>query len=211
SFVEAKTFSTPRRLAIYIKGIDEEQETIVEKVRGPKIDIAKDDSGNWSKAAIGFTKGQGKTVDDITIEDVKGVSYTFVEKRIEGKSTFDVLSDFKHIIESISFQQTMRWGEHSFRFARPIRWLVAIMNDKVIPFEIAGVETGNTTYGHRFLGEKVTLTQPSDYEAKLNEQYVIVDPMKREGLIVEQIKTIGETAGFYIDMKDTLLNEVRNL
>src|SRR5699024_10983875 len=77
-FEEVTTFSTPRRLAIRIKGIDEEQETIVEKVRGPNIDIAKDADGNWSKAAIGFTTGQGKTVDDITSEEVAGISYTFV-------------------------------------------------------------------------------------------------------------------------------------
>src|SRR5699024_6756042 len=119
----------------------------------------------------GFTKGQGKTVEDITIEDIKGVSYTFVEKRIEGKQTFDVLKNFTDIIESIGFQQTMRWGANSFRFARPIRWLVAMMNDRVIPFEIANVKTSNVTYGHRFLGEQITLNKPAEYEQKLAEQY----------------------------------------
>lgn len=211
SFVEATTYSTPRRLAIYIKGIEEEQETVVEKVRGPNIDIAKDENGNWSPAAIGFTKGQGKTVDDIIIEEVKGVSYTFVEKRIEGKKTSQILKDFTSIIESISFQQTMRWGEYSFRFARPIRWLVALLNDEVIPFEIADVKTGNTTYGHRFLGEKITLTHPREYEQKLEEQYVIANPRKREALIKQQIHEIEQEEGFFIDIKNTLLNEVRNL
>lgn len=210
-FTEATTFSTPRRLAIHIKGIEEEQETIVEKVRGPNIDIAKDEDGNWTQAAIGFTKGQGKSVDDITIEEVKGVSYTFIEKTIEGKKTADVLTGFVDIIESIPFQQTMRWGENTFRFARPIRWLVALLNDEVIPFEVAGVQTGNVTHGHRFLGKQVTLTHPAEYEEKLQEQYVIASPTKREALITEQIKAIEAEQGFTIDIKDSLLNEVRNL
>lgn len=210
-FTKIKTYSTPRRLAIYIKGIEEEQETIVEKVRGPNITIAKDEDGNWTKAAIGFSKGQGKTVDDITIEEVKGVSYTFVEKRIEGKKTKEVLKEFVDLIESLSFQQTMRWGDYSFRFARPIRWLVALFNDEVIPFEIADVKTSNLTYGHRFLGEQVTLNNPSEYESKLAEQFVIASPDKREKLIKEQIKAIGQEQGFFIDIQSSLLDEVRNL
>lgn len=210
-FEEVTTFSTPRRLAIHIKGIDEEQETIVEKVRGPNIDIAKDADGNWSKAAIGFTKGQGKTVEDITVEEVKGVSYTFVEKMTEGKQSIDVLANFVDIIASIPFQQTMRWGEKTFRFARPIRWLVAMMNDQVIPFEIAGVPTGKETRGHRFLGETVTLNHPSEYEATLEKQYVIANPKRRKQMIVNQIKQIEETEDFHIEMNDSLLNEVSNL
>lgn len=153
-FEQMKAFSTPRRLAIIIKGIANKQETIVEKVRGPKLDIAKDKDGNWTKAAIGFTKGQGKSVDDIFVEEIKGIPYTFVEKRMEGKNTIDVLPDFNKIIKSLYFPQTMRWGSLSFRFARPIRWLVAMMDDQVIPMEIANVKAGNVTYGHRFLGEK---------------------------------------------------------
>ena len=210
-FEEVMTFSTPRRLAIRIKGIDEEQETVVEKVRGPNLDIAKDAEGNWSKAAIGFTKGQGKTVDDITIEEVKGVSYTFVEKKTEGKPTIDVLANFADIIASIPFQQTMRWGEKTFRFARPIRWLVAMMDDQVIPFEIAGVHTGNETMGHRFLAGKVTLNNPSEYETTLEKQYVIANPKKRKQMIVDQIKQIEEAEDFHIEMNDSLLNEVCNL
>src|SRR5699024_1006163 len=131
-FEEVTTFSTPRRLAIRIKGIDEEQETIVEKVRGPNIDIAKDADGNWSKAAIGFTKGQGKTVDDITIEEVKGISYTFVEKKTEGKQTIDVLTNFVDIVASIPFQHNMRWGEDNIHFVRLILSLLVILDYLVI-------------------------------------------------------------------------------
>lgn len=210
-FEQMKAFSTPRRLAIIIKGIANKQETIVEKVRGPKLDIAKDKDGNWTKAAIGFTKGQGKSVDDIFVEEIKGIPYTFVEKRMEGKNTIDVLPDFNKIIKSLYFPQTMRWGSLSFRFARPIRWLVAMMDDQVIPMEIANVKAGNVTYGHRFLGGKITLSHPDEYESKLEENYVIADPVKREQRIVEQIRRLEKEKAFFVELKEDLLNEVRNL
>lgn len=211
TFQQLITFSTPRRLAIMIKGIAEEQKTIVEKIRGPKIDIAKDEDDNWTKAAIGFSKGQGKTVDDIFIEEIKGISYTFVEKRIEGKKTIQLLSGFKNIIASFAFPQTMRWGDKSFRFARPIRWLIAMMNEEVISFEVAGVKTSNETYGHRFLSGKVSITHPEEYENLLRENFVIANRKKREELIVEQIKRMEKEQRFYIDLTDSLLNEVCNL
>lgn len=211
TFQQLITFSTPRRLAIMIKGIAEEQKTIVEKIRGPKIDIAKDEDDNWTKAAIGFSKGQGKTVDDIFIEEIKGISYTFVEKRIEGKKTIQLLSGFKNIIASFAFPQTMRWGDKSFRFARPIRWLIAMMNEEVISFEVAGVKTSNETYGHRFLSSKVSITHPEEYENLLRENFVIANRKKREELIVEQIKRMEKEQRFYIDLTDSLLNEVCNL
>jgi glycyl-tRNA synthetase beta chain len=142
------SFSTPRRLAVLIKGISLEQTTIKEETRGPSEQIAKGQDGNWSKAAVGFTKGQGKTTDDIYVKEVKGTSYIFVEKHIEGKPTSVLLPSFKEVIESIQFKQNMRWGEGSFRYARPIRWLVALYEDQVIPFSIANIDTGQTTYGH---------------------------------------------------------------
>lgn len=211
AYEQIKSYSTPRRLAIVISGIANKQETVVEKVRGPKLDIAKDEDGNWSKAAIGFSKGQGKDVEDIFIEEIKGIPYTFVEKRMEGKNTVDVLPNFKEIVQSLNFPQTMRWGSLSFRFARPIRWLVAMIDATVIPIEIANVTSSNVTYGHRFLGEKITLQHPNEYESKLEENFVIVDPNKREQLIVEQIKQLENEQSFYVEQNKDLLNEVRNL
>lgn len=205
------TFSTPRRLAVLVKEIAAEQTTITEVVRGPQTKIAKDEAGNWTKAAIGFAKGQGKTPDDLYVEEVKNLEYIFVEKITEGKHTEEVLPGLKDIVTSIHFPQTMRWGSESFRYARPIRWLVALYNDTVVPFEIANVPTGNLTYGHRFLGSKTKINDPLAYEAILEENYVIVDPKKREELILDQIQTIEEAAGFHIQVEPQLLNEVRNL
>lgn len=211
AFENIKTYATPRRLAVLISGIADEQKIMKEEVRGPQMKIAKDENDEWSKAALGFVKGQGKDVADIYTKEVKGQTYIFVEKMTEGKATKEILPQFKDIIGDIQFQQTMRWGEDTYRFARPIRWLVALYNDEVIPFEVAHVVTSNITRGHRFLGKETAIDLPSSYEEILEENYVIVDPKKREQLIVDQIKEIEEKEGFTIQVNESLLNEVRNL
>lgn len=205
------SYSTPRRLAILIENIAEYQETKVEEVRGPSEQIAKDESGEWTQAAIGFTKGQGKSTDDIYMKEVKGTSYIFVEKTTEGKPSSDILPEFKNIITSLQFPQSMRWGSLSFRFPRPIRWLLAINGSEVVPFEIANVKTGNKTYGHRFLGDEIVLKDPLQYETLLEKNYVIADAKKREEMIVKQIKQIEKDQKFNVLIEDDLLNEVRNL
>lgn len=211
AFDEVKTFASPRRLAIYIKGIGDKQETVVEKVRGPKLDIAKDDDGNWTKAAIGFCKGQGKSPDDIFIEEIKGIPYTFVEKRIEGRDTAVVLQEFKNIILGLSFPQLMRWGSEKIRFARPIRWLLALYNEDVIPFQIASIKTSNRTYGHRFLGKEIVIDHPKNYESLLEENFVIADKQKRRTLITEQITSLEKREQFHVQVSESLLDEVQHL
>lgn len=205
------SFSTPRRLAVLIENVAEFQTTIEEEVKGPALKIAKDEDGNWTKAAIGFTKGQGKSVDDIYTKELNGTDYIYVKKHIVGKPVAELLPEFHTIITSISFGKNMRWGTGRLKYARPIRWLVALYGEDVIPFEIENVKTGNTTYGHRFLGDKITLTEPAAYEALLKEQYVIADPAERERLILEGIKKEEEKRNIHIPIDSDLLNEVRNL
>jgi len=208
---ELATFSTPRRLTVLIKSIAEQQTSMTEAVRGPAEKIAKDDEGNWTRAALGFTKGQGATVDDIYIQDVKGTPYIFVEKHTEGLPTEKILPSFKDIITSIQFPQNMRWAEETLSYARPIRWLVALYNNEVVPFEIAHVKTSNRTNGHRFLGETVTINDPLQYEQQLKDNYVIVNKLKREKLIVEGINELAESNNFKISIDDDLLREVCHL
>lgn len=211
SFKQITSFSTPRRLAVLIEDMEEVQESIEEEVKGPSEKIAKDAEGNWTKAGIGFTRGQGKTVEDIYLKEIKGVSYIYVKKFIEGKQVKELLPEFKGIVESIQFAKNMRWSTQSMRYARPIRWLVALFGEEVIPFEIATVHTGNQTYGHRFLGNKIELKNPLDYKKVLAEQFVLVDPAERETLILDQIKALEEKENFIIPVDKDLLDEVRNL
>ncbi|HEX6593239.1 MAG TPA: glycine--tRNA ligase subunit beta [Bacillota bacterium] len=211
SYQSITSFSTPRRLAVLVTNVEEMQETIEEEVKGPSLKIAKDDNGNWTKAAIGFTSGQGQTVDDIYTKEIKGTPYVFVKKHIEGKKTIDLLPSFKEVIENLHFDNNMRWGSDAIRYVRPIRWLVALYGAEVIPFEIAHVQTSNRTRGHRFLGENIVLTEPRAYEKKLAEQYVIVHPKKREQLILEGIRKLEADKNIHIPIDNNLLNEVRNL
>lgn len=211
SYEAITSFSTPRRLAVLIQGMAEEQTTIEEEVKGPAVKIAKDSEGNWTKAAIGFTKGQGKTVEDIYTKEIKGTTYIFVKKHIEGQQTAMLLPGFKAIIESITFAKNMHWGEEKIRYARPIRWLVAMYGEKIIPFEIAHVQTSNITYGHRFLGEKIVLANPTNYQHQLKKNFVIADAKEREQLIVDGIQRLETEKDIRISLDATLLNEVRNL
>ncbi|RDW19221.1 glycine--tRNA ligase subunit beta [Oceanobacillus arenosus] len=205
------SFSTPRRLAVQIQGVAAFQTTIEEEAKGPAESIAKDADGNWTKAAIGFTKGQGKTPEDIYLKEIKGINYIFIKKHIEGKPTMELLPVFKEIIEGIQFGKNMRWSTETLRYARPIRWLVALFGNEVIPFEIAHVQTGNKTFGHRFLGKEIILDNPLQYQSALLESYVIVDSKERERLILEGIHQLEEKEGFTIPVDPKLLNEVKNL
>lgn len=211
SYHSITSFSTPRRLAVLIHDVAEHQTTIQEEVRGPSEHIAKDEDGNWTKAAIGFSKGQGKSTADIYVKDDNGTNYIFVEKFIKGKATADLLPAFKETIESIQFPQSMRWGEGTLRYARPIRWIVALYGNQVIPFQVGTVKTNNKSSGHRFLGKEITVANPLEYEEKLEENFVIANPNAREKLILAGIKDLELAKGFHIDVDKDLLDEVRNL
>ncbi len=211
SYESITSYATPRRLAVSIKEMAEFQTTIEEEAKGPAEKIAKGINGEWTKAAIGFTRGQGKSTDDIFTKEVNGTSYIFVNKHIEGKPVEQLLPDFKAIVESIQFGKNMRWAHGTLRYARPIRWIVAMFGKEVIPFEIAGVQTGSKTFGHRFLGREISLNEPSEYEDSLAENFVVANSQERENMILKEIKELEEKHQFRIPVDEGLLNEVRNL
>ncbi|WP_163970027.1 glycine--tRNA ligase subunit beta [Oceanobacillus halotolerans] len=205
------SFSTPRRLAVMIQAVAEKQQTIEEEIKGPAVKIAKDDEGNWTKAAIGFTKGQGKSTEDIYTKEIKGTPYIFVKKKIVGKETSELLPAFDNVIKNLTFPKNMRWAKETLRYARPIRWMVALYEDEIIPLEVTNVKSSNVTYGHRFLGESITITNPEQYVDMLRQNYVIVDPNEREKYIEEQLHDMEKEKDIHIPVDPGLLNEVRNL
>ena len=211
AYGEVKSYSTPRRLAVFIKDVANKQADIHEEVKGPAKKIAVDENGNWTKAAIGFTKGQGKTVDDIYFKEVGGVEYVFVEKHIHGQNTIDCLTDLKDLITSIHFPISMRWGNFDLRYIRPIRWIVALFGEQVINLQIANVRSGNVSYGHRFLGKEITIQTPQQYKTLLEEQFVIVDYAERKQRILKEIHSLEEENQWQIPIDPELLEEVTNL
>ncbi len=142
-----KVFGTPRRMTFIADGVAEHQADSTIEAKGPSVKIAFKD-GEATKAAQGFARGQGVDVEDL---EVRG-EYVYAVKHLAGQEVEDLLPGLLHdILTSLSFPKTMRWADHDFRFVRPIRWLVALFGDDVIPVEITGVKSGKFSRGHRFL------------------------------------------------------------
>ncbi|RFU61323.1 glycine--tRNA ligase subunit beta [Bacillus sp. V59.32b] len=206
-----KMFSTPRRLGVLITDVADSQKDIHEEAKGPAKKIAQDESGNWTKAAIGFTKGQGVTPEDIYFKEVGGIEYVHVNKFIEGRPTISLLPELKDIITGMSFPKNMRWGDQELRYIRPIKWMIALLGNEIIPFGITHVTTGNETRGHRFLGSTAVIESPNQYETALSEQFVVADPTKRKNMILDGIKRLEKEQNWVIPVDEDLLEEVNNL
>ncbi|MCR2820426.1 glycine--tRNA ligase subunit beta [Lederbergia panacisoli] len=211
AFHEVNLFSTPRRLAVLVKEVAEFQNDTEEEIKGPAKKILFDKEGNWSKAAIGFTKSNGLSVDDLYFKEIKGVEYAHANKFIKGEETINLLPQLGNLIASLHFPNSMRWGSQNVRFVRPIRWLIALFGNETVSIEIAGVKASNITHGHRFLGEVIPLIAPVDYERVLLGQYVLADYEERKEAIVEQIKRLEEEQNWGIPVDEDLLEEVTNL
>ncbi len=212
-FENIETYATPRRLVLIIKGLAEKQETVYEKVKGPAKRIAYDEEGNPTKALQGFMRGQGVDIEQISLQDYNGETYVYANVKKEGKSTEDVLSEnMSNIIKSVVFPKSMKWGGKNIRFARPIRWIVSIYNNKVVPFDLEGIKVSNVTRGHRFLGSShIELSSVDEYFDVLEENYVIVDQNKRRDIIKYGSERLAKEKGGNLLMDPELLEEVTYL
>ncbi|MGC3139660.1 glycine--tRNA ligase subunit beta [Enterococcus faecalis] len=206
-----QSFATPRRLAVKVTAIPEKQADVEEEVKGPAKKIALDAEGNWSKAAQGFVRGQGVTTEDIVFKELNGVEYVYVTKFTKGQSAKEVLTKLNDVITSLTFPVTMHWANYDFEYIRPIHWIVALLDDEVIPFNVLDVTTGQTSRGHRFLGDDVTFQHANEYEVKLKEQFVVVQPNERKQMIVDQANALAAEKNWQLALDEELLEEVTNL
>ncbi|MDU1039981.1 MAG: glycine--tRNA ligase subunit beta [Enterococcus faecalis] len=206
-----QSFATPRRLAVKVTAIPEKQVDVEEEVKGPAKKIALDAEGNWSKAAQGFVRGQGVTTEDIVFKELNGVEYVYVTKFTKGQSAKEVLTKLNDVITSLTFPVTMHWANYDFEYIRPIHWIVALLDDEVIPFKVLDVTTGQTSRGHRFLGDDVTFQHANEYETKLKEQFVVVQPNERKQMIVDQANALAAEKNWQLALDEELLEEVTNL
>ncbi|MGS2776001.1 glycine--tRNA ligase subunit beta [Robertmurraya sp. GLU-23] len=211
SFDSITHFSTPRRLAVIAYGVSTSQEDVEEEAKGPAKKIAVDHEGNWSKAAVGFTRGQGMSVEDIYFKEINGVEYAHVRKFTKGQATKEILPEIEHIITGLSFPKNMRWANETLKYIRPIKWLLAIYGTEIIPFTITNVSTSNLTNGHRFLGKEVKIGTPEEYVTKLLGEFVIANAEERKDAILLQISKLEEEQGWAIPVDEELLEEVTNL
>ncbi|EMG27630.1 glycyl-tRNA ligase subunit beta [Listeria fleischmannii 1991] len=208
---DIETYSSPRRLTILAKDVAIKQEDQIEEAKGPAKKIAFDEKGDWSKAAQGFARSQGVAPEDLSFQEIKGTEYIYIKKEVKGLETSILLPEFKKIITDMTFPVSMHWSDCDLRYIRPIKWLIALFGTEVIPFEVAGVKTGNETRGHRFLGQNATIHSPADYEKALLEQFVVADADARKEAIREQIAEIETIQKWNIPADADLLEEVNNL
>lgn len=204
-------FSTPRRLAVICE-VAEKQLDLAEEVKGPPKNIAFKD-GEPTKAALGFARSQGVDQSDLFFKEIDGAEYVMTKKHAVGQLTQDVLAQLlPNLISSLTFPKNMRWANSELRYARPIRWIVALLEQKVIPFSLEGVKTSNITYGHRQLSKgPIVINHPQDYLAKLEEGYVIANQQRRKALIEEQLTKLADKHNRKVMLDEKLLSEVVNL
>ncbi len=209
SFDSIAKFSTPRRLAVLVSGLSDTSESIDEAVKGPSAKIAKDNEGNWSKAIQGFSRGQGLTPDDLVLQG----DYYYANKHVAGISTANILKTVgDELISRMQFSTYMKWANNSFLFVRPIQWIVSLLDDVVMPFELLDVTASNVTYGHRFLHDgEIVLANALDYEESLKAAFVVADAAARKATIETQIETIATARNWQIYLEPGLLEEVTNL
>ncbi len=205
-FAAVTVFGTPRRMTFIADGVEETQASTVVESKGPSIKIAFGPDGAPSKAAQGFARGQGIAVEDLVVRD----EYVYAVKQLTGQAVIELLPAFlTDIVESLSFPKNMRWADHDFRFVRPIRWLVALLDDKIIPIEITGVKSGRNTIGHRFLSKgEVEIASAGDYEKVLREHFVLVDQDERRKMIRQQVEELAQKEGGVAEIDEDLLEEV---
>ena len=221
SFGDIQTFATPRRITLAIKNIKTLQESQETEIIGPPKSIAYDENGEPTKAAIGFAKSQGVELSEIHIVETERGEYIAVSKLEEGISTRELLEKLlPDWIEVLRFPKTMRWETesaepHAFaRFARPIRWLIALLGDEVINCTYGAAHAGRITYGHRSLHpDPITLASADvdTYIQKLQEVDVIVCPKQRRDIIEKQVRTVLESDECLPVIDEDLLNTVNYL
>lgn len=206
AFASVRTLGTPRRMALLVKDLAEKQADVTSENRGPSVKIAFDADGKPTKAAQGFARGQHVAPEDLVEKD--GYVYAVVHET--GKETAELLKTLlPELICALSFPNNMRWGSLEFKFIRPIRWLVALFDSEVIPFEVANVTSGRVSRGHRFLSQgDFSIAKADDYEKDCEAQYIIVDPEKRKAMIRAQIEAVAKENGGRAEITDDLLEEV---
>ncbi len=210
SFNEIKKYATPRRLTFVIADLANKASDLEEEVKGPAKKIAVDSEGNFTKPALGFMKSKGLDPKNVYFKQVGNAEYLFGTIKQEGKDTKEVLKNIiPEAIKNVTFPKAMRWGGKNMRFARPIRWMVTLLNNEVLDVDLEGIRSSNVTKGHRFLGEKeFEVNSIEDYFEKLEKNFVVLDQHKRKEMIREQAIEVAKSLGGEVELDDDLLEEI---
>lgn len=210
SYGEIKVFATPRRLALVINDMQEEQPQQKLLRRGPALAAAYNSEGEPTPALLGFAKSCGVSLDALTHSKTDKGEWLVYESVSEGAKTADLLPALvQQALHDLNLAKAMRWGSGDIEFARPVHWAVMLWGNELLSCEILGVQTGRQTYGHRFHHpQAINLTKPQDYETALEKAYVIADFSKRRAEIVKQVKHLAAEFNAEAVMPEDLVDEV---
>ncbi|MBW2061498.1 MAG: glycine--tRNA ligase subunit beta [Deltaproteobacteria bacterium] len=210
-----KAWGTPNRLAVGAWGLIDKESDVEKEVTGPPVKAAYDADGKLTKAAQGFARGQGVDVSDlITVETKKG-KYVAVRKTVKGRMAEEILIQvLPDLILGLPFPKSMRWGRGEVTFVRPIHWVLAVLDGKILDFSLGAVKASKFSYGHRFLHhEPIEINSPDEYEEKLAAADVIVSPGQRQKKVRQEInRAVAETGPELQVLSDEeLVLEVTNM
>jgi len=208
-----RAYGTPRRLILIGRGLPQEQEDMSQEITGPPKSVAYDQDGHPTKAAEGFAKKQGVSIDELSTTTTSKGEYLYVKRQVAGKSTGQILAEIlPKVVERIPWPKTMRWGSVGFSFVRPIHWILALFDGEIIPFTIAGIKADTMTFGHRFLApDAVRVSNTDEYLQAMKKGFVIIDQEEREKLIEEKIEAVAREVGGKPGQDPELLSTVANL
>jgi len=213
AFDSIRTFVTPRRLAIAIEGVANEQERQELCLAGPSVKVAFDAEGNPSKAALGFARSNGVEVADLERRVTEKGEYLYLNKVVEGRQTRELLPEIlPRIIGSIPFRKSMRWKDLDIRFARPLHWIVALFGGDVVPFEYGNLQSGSLSRGHRFMSpEPFEVKDLRSYLDETRKRFVLADFDERKALVARQVSETATAAGGTLLPDEDLLEEITGL
>jgi len=212
-FEEIETYGTPRRLVLYVRGLEEMSEDAVSRVRGPSKKAAYDADGNPTKALLGFCKSLGIEPSRVTLEGEPGSEYVYGERHEKGRPVTSVLPEIiPGVVMGIDCPHPMRWGEENWRWFRPIRWVVSLYETEVVPLKVAGKVAGRVTYGHRSLHPKEAyVPSAGEYFRVLSSVFVEVDGEKRTEKILGEARRLAAREGGKPVVDEELLSEVASI
>lgn len=206
TFGKSRTVYTPRRLALLVSGVAEQQEAKTVELQGPPKKAAFDAEGKPTKTALGFAKTHGKEVADLVVKTIAKGEYVFVTKTIPAQPVIPLLAEaLPQITAKLPFPKNMRWAAGNFRFARPIRWIVALLGSEIIPLRIEDVVSGNVTCGLRLAQTReLVIAAPGEYEKTLEQAGIVVDPVRRQKAVADAIQALLSGKGELIPDEELL-------
>ena len=208
-----QTCGTPRRLVLVGRAVGSRQPDTVQEVTGPPVKAAWDADGRPTRAAEGFAKKQGVALEELGTVDTPKGAYVYVRKEISGRPAADVLAELlPGVIRDLSWPKSMTWGSVGFPFARPIHWVVALLDGTVVPFEVAGIASGRTSRGHRFMApEPFEVRGVEDYFERLPGARVMVDPEERKAEVARLAREAAASVSGEAVLDPDLVATVANL